>query len=196
MTVVLGMTGSIGMGKSTTAGFFAEAGVPVWDADAEVHRLYDAGGAAVESLAALCPEALRKGAIDRAILKDWIARDPEALRKIERIVHPLVGQSRERFTSTHRAAGTPLILLDIPLLFESGGDRLCDATLTVSAPAEEQRARVLARPGMTNAHFQTILAKQLPDAEKRARATHVIETRTLEQTRREVLELIEKLTKG
>ena len=196
MTVVLGMTGSIGMGKSTTAGFFADAGVPVWDADAEVHRLYAAGGAAAEPLAALCPAALREGAIDRAALKDWIARDPEALRKIERVVHPLVGQSRERFIAAHRDANTPLILLDIPLLFESGGDRLCDATLTVSAPAEEQRARVLARPGMTNAHFQTILAKQLPDAEKRARATHVIETRTLEQTRQEVLELIEKLTKG
>lgn len=196
MTVVLGMTGSIGMGKSTTAGFFAEAGVPVWDADAEVHRLYAAGGAAVAPLAALCPEALREGAIDRTALKDWIARDAEALRKIERIVHPLVGQSRERFISAHRSAGTPLILLDIPLLFESGGDRLCDATLTVSAPAEEQRARVLTRPGMTEAHFRTILAKQLPDAEKRARATHVIETRTLEQARREVLELIEKLTRG
>ncbi|HHX91322.1 MAG TPA: dephospho-CoA kinase [Paracoccus sp.] len=196
MTVVLGMTGSIGMGKSTTAGFFAEAGVPVWDADAEVHRLYAAGGAAVGPLAAICPEALREGAIDRPALKDWIARDPEALRKIERIVHPLVGQSRERFIELHRSAGTPLILLDIPLLFESGGERHCDATLTVSAPAAEQRARVLARPGMTDAHFQTIVAKQLPDAEKRARATHVIETRTLEQTRLEVLELIEKLTKG
>lgn len=196
MTVILGMTGSIGMGKSTTAGFFRDAGVPVWDADAEVHRLYAARGAAVAPLARLCPRALRDGAIDRAALKDWIAQDSKALEQIESVVHPLVAASRRQFIETHKNAGTPLILLDIPLLFESGGDRLCDATLTVSAPPETQRDRVLSRPGMSDAHFQMILAKQMPDAEKRARATHVIETLTPEQTRQEVLQLITELTKG
>lgn len=196
MTVILGMTGSIGMGKSTTAGFFREAGVPVWDADAEVHRLYAAGGAAVAPLARLCPDALKDGAIDRAALKDWIAADPQALKQIESVVHPLVAASRMQFIAAHQNSATPLILLDIPLLFESGGEKLCDATLTVSAPPEEQRARVLARAGMTEAHFQTILAKQMPDAEKRARATYVIETLTPEQTRQQVLELITELTKG
>lgn len=196
MTIILGMTGSIGMGKSTTAGFFREAGVPVWDADAEVHRLYATGGAAVAPLARLCPNALKDGAIDRAALKEWIAADPQALKQIESVVHPLVAASRIQFIAAHSEAGTPLILMDIPLLFESGGDQLCHATLTVSAPPEEQRARVMARPGMTEEHFQTILAKQMPDAEKRARATHVIETLTPEQTRKQVLELITKLTKG
>ena len=196
MTIILGMTGSIGMGKSTTAGFFREAGVPVWDADAEVHRLYAAGGAAVAPLARLCPDALKDGAIDRAALKDWIAADPQALKQIESVVHPLVAASRMQFIAAHQSSSTPLILLDIPLLFESGGEKLCDATLTVSAPPEEQRARVLARADMTEAHFQTILAKQMPDAEKRARATYVIETLTPEQTRQQVLELITELTKG
>lgn len=196
MTVVLGMTGSIGMGKSTTAGFFRDAGVPVWDADAEVHRLYAAGGAAVAPLARLCPRALKDGAIDRNVLKDWISRDSNALKRIEEVVHPLVAASREQFVAHHKKVGTPLILLDIPLLFESGAERLCDATLTVSAPPEEQRARVMDRPGMTEAHFQTILAKQMPDTEKRARATHVIETLSPEQTRRDVMQLITELTKG
>ncbi|WP_333831420.1 dephospho-CoA kinase [Pararhodobacter sp.] len=194
MTVILGLTGSIGMGKSTTAGFFRDAGVPVWDADAEVHRLYASGGAAVAPLAQLCPQALKEGAIDRAALKDWIAADPGALKQIESVVHPLVAAARQRFIAAHKKVGTPLILLDIPLLFESGSARLCDATLTVSAPPEVQRARVLARPGMTEAHFQTILSKQMPDTEKRARATYVIETHTPEQTRDEVLQLITRLT--
>lgn len=196
MTIVLGMTGSIGMGKSTTAGFFAEAGVPVWDADAEVHRLYAAGGAAVAPLARLCPEAERSGAIDRAVLKSWIAAEPTALKQIEAVVHPLVARSRAQFVDGHRKAKTPLILLDIPLLFESGADRLCDVTLTVSAPPETQHARVMARPGMTEAHFRTILAKQMPDAEKRVRATYVIETLTPEQTRHDVWQLIRKLTES
>jgi len=193
MTVVLGLTGSIGMGKSTTAGFFREAGVPVWDADAEVHRLYAPGGAAVEPIARLCPAALQDGGIDRTALKDWIASDPFALKQIEGVVHPLVSSARTAFIRNHVAAGTPLLLLDIPLLFETGTDSLCDATLVVSSPPEVQRARVLARPGMTEAHFDTILAKQMPDNEKRARATYVIETQTPEQTRTEVLALIAKL---
>lgn len=193
MTVILGLTGSIGMGKSTTANFFHEAGIPVWDADAEVHRLYAPGGLAVEPLARICPSALKNGAIDRAALKDWIASDPSALSQIEAVVHPLVSSARTSFIKHHVASGTPLLLLDIPLLFESGADWLCDATLVVTSPPEVQRARVLARPGMTEAHFETILEKQMPDAEKRARATHVIETRTPEQTRSEVLSLIKRL---
>ena len=192
MSLILGLTGSIGMGKSTTAQIFRDAGVPVWDADASVHRLYAPGGGAVAPIAALHPAASRNGTIDRAALRDWIAADASALRKIEAIVHPLVAQDRRLFLNRHTAA--PLVVLDIPLLFETGGDRACDATLVVSAPPEVQRARVLERPGMTEAHFQTILAKQTPDAEKRASATHVIETRTLDQTRADVLALIARLT--
>lgn len=192
MSVILGLTGSIGMGKSTTAGFFREAGIPVWDADAEVHALYAPNGAAVAPLAALHPAALRDGGIDRAVLRDWIAADPTALRQIESVVHPLVAQSRAAFIARHACA--PLVVLDIPLLFENGSESLCDATLVVTAPPEVQRARVLARPSMTEAHLQTLLAKQMPDAEKRRRADHVIETLTPEQTRAEVLSLIDRLT--
>ncbi|KPQ06999.1 MAG: dephospho-CoA kinase CoaE [Rhodobacteraceae bacterium HLUCCA12] len=194
MTVILGLTGSIGMGKSTTAGFFREAGIPVWDADAEVHRLYAPGGAAVAPLAELCPHALKSGAIDRAALKDWIAREPEALRRIEGVVHPLAATSRRKFIEDHKSRNTALIVLDIPLLFETGADRLCDATLTVTAPPEVQRARVLDRGTMTEAQLDAILSKQMPDAEKRQRATYVIETRTPAQTRDEVRKLIVKLT--
>jgi len=194
MTVVLGLTGSIGMGKSTSAGFFRDAGVPVWDADATVHRLYAPGGAAVEPLARLCPAALKNGGIDRATLKDWIASDPSALKRIEGIVHPLVAADRADFVAHHRSAGQPLIVVDIPLLFETGADRHCDTTLTVTAPPEVQRDRVLSRPGITEETFATLLAKQMPDAEKRARATHVIETIGMDQTRAAVASLIAELT--
>jgi dephospho-CoA kinase len=172
----LGLTGSIGMGKSTTAGFFAEAGIPVWNADEAVHRLYAPSGAAVEPLARLHPAAQSVGGIDRAVLKTWIAADPAALAAIERIVHPLVAADRLRFLATVRA---DIALLDIPLLYEIGAERDLDAVLVVTAPPELQRARVLARPGMTPDLFASLLAKQLPDAEKRARATHVIETLSL-----------------
>lgn len=194
MSVILGLTGSIGMGKSTTAGFFRDAGIPVWDADAEVHALYAPNGAAVAPLAALYPPALRQGGIDRAALRDWIAADPTALRQIETVVHPLVAQSRAAFIDRHASA--PLVVLDIPLLFENGSEALCDATLVVTAPPEIQRARVLARPGMTEAHLEMLLSKQMPDAEKRRRADHVIETLTPDQTRAEVLSLIARLTAG
>jgi len=183
----LGLTGSIGMGKSTTAAMFAEAGVPVWDADAAVHRLYAPGGAAVAAIAALHPAAVSDGAVDRAALKDWIAQDSGALGQIERAVHPLVAADRKAFLAA--AQGKPLVLLDIPLLFETGADAQMDATLVVSAPAEVQRARVLARPGMTPAQFDLILSRQMPDAEKRARATWVIETTGLESTRAAVQDL-------
>lgn len=192
MSLILGLTGSIGMGKSTTTGFFREAGVPVWDADAAVHDLYAPGGAAVAPIGALHRAAVREGAVDRAALRDWIAADPTALKQIEAVVHPLVARSRAEFLAAH--ADKPLVVVDVPLLFETGGEKHVDATLVVTAPPEVQRARVLARPGMTEEHFRTILSKQIPDAEKRARADHVIETLTLDQTRAAVFDLIAQLT--
>lgn len=192
MSVILGLTGSIGMGKSTTTGFFREAGVPVWDADAAVHALYAKGGAAVAPIAALYPQAVHEGEIDRAVLRDWIATDPRALGRIEAVVHPLVAASRAAFLEENATA--PLVVVDVPLLFETGGAGYCDATLVVSAPPEVQRARVLARPGMTEEHLERILSKQMPDAQKRGRADYVIETLTLDQTRAAVLGLIAKLT--
>ncbi len=183
----LGLTGSIGMGKSTTAALFREQGVPVWDADAAVHRLYAPGGAAVAPLAALCPTAVKDGGIDRAGLKDWIAADPTALSRIEAVVHPLVSADRDAFATT---ATAPLIVFDIPLLFEKGTEAMMDATLLVTAPPALQRARVLARPGMTEAQFATILARQMPDRDKRARADHIIETLSPDSARAAVRALI------
>lgn len=183
----LGLTGSIGMGKSTTAALFAAEGVPVWDADQAVHRLYAEGGAAVGPLSALFPEAEIEGAIRRDVLRRRIAEDPSALALIESVVHPLVVADRTAFI-----AQTPadLLLLDIPLLFETGAESGMDASLVVTAPPELQRARVMARPGMTEALFQTLLAKQMPDREKRARATHLIETLSLDSVRSCVQALI------
>lgn len=192
MTRVLGLTGSIGMGKSTTAAMFRDAGVPVWDADAAVHALYQPGGAAVAPLARAFPQAFVAGGISRDGLKAAIASDAAALGQIEAIVHPLVAADRAAFVAGHRQRATPLVVLDVPLLFESGADADCDATLVVTADPGVQRARVLARPGMTEAAFQTLLAKQMPDMEKRARATHVLTTETLAQTRAVVGALIER----
>lgn len=187
---LLGLTGSIGMGKSTTAAMFADEGVPVWDADAAVHRLYSEGGAAVSKIAVLCPEAVVNDAVDRRRLKDWIARDQAALSRIEAVVHPLVAADRAAFIAECDA---PLVLLDMPLLFETGADKMMDATLVVTVPAETQRARVLARPGMSEAQLETILSRQMPDAEKRARATYVIETLSLDATRAAVRNLIAQI---
>jgi dephospho-CoA kinase len=183
----LGLTGSIGMGKSTTAALFAAEGIPVWDADQAVHRLYAKGGAAVGPLSALFPDAEIEGAIRRDVLRRRIAEDPAALAQIESVVHPLVVSDRTGFI-----AQTPsdLLLLDIPLLFETGAESGMDASLVVTAPAELQRARVMARPGMTETLFQTLLAKQMPDREKRARATHLIETLSLDSVRSCVQALI------
>ena len=183
----LGLTGSIGMGKSTTAAMFAAEGIPVWDADAAVHRLYAAGGAAVAPLAALCPAAALHGAIDRAALKQWIAADPLALGQIEAMVHPLVAADRAQFLAD---ITTDIALFDIPLLFEKGTEAEMDATLLVTAPPAVQRARVLARPGMTQAQFDLILQRQMPDAQKRARATHIVETLDVASTRAYVMALL------
>lgn len=169
----LGLTGSIGMGKSTTAAMFVGKGIPVWDADATVHRIYAKGGAAVAGIAALCSEAVKDGAVNRAALKSWIARDTTALAKLEAVVHPLTTADRADFLAQ---TGSDIALFDIPLLFETDIDLQMDATLLVTAPADLQRSRVLQRPGMTEAQFQLILQRQMPDGEKRARATHIVET--------------------
>lgn len=187
MSIVLGLTGSIGMGKSTTAALFAEAGCAVWDADAAVHRLYAPGGAAVAPLKQAFPLAVRDGAVSRPALKRIIADDPAALKRIERIVHPLVAEDRHAFLD---AAEADIVVLDIPLLFETGAEQAMDAVVCVSAPPEIQRARVLERGTMTAAQFDTILAKQLPDAEKRARADYVIITDTLDHARQQVQAVI------
>ncbi|MFV0243863.1 MAG: dephospho-CoA kinase [Qingshengfaniella sp.] len=173
---VLGLTGSVGMGKSTTAGLFAQAGCAVWDADAAVHRLYEPGGAAVAPIGRLCPQAVVDGGISRPALKAWMARDPGALQAIEAVVHPLVQADRAAFLA---GATADIVVLDVPLLFEIGSVAETDAVVVVTAPPEVQRARVLARPGMTEAHLDAILAKQMPDAEKRKRADYLVETTTV-----------------
>lgn len=187
----LGLTGSIGMGKSTTAQMFADEGVPVWDADAAVHRLYAPGGAAALALGEALPGSLdAAGGVDRAALKAMIAADPAVLDRLNAIVHPLVAADRAAFLAT---ATADIVLLDIPLLYESGLEKGCDAVAVVTAPPEIQRARVLARETMTPAMFETILARQMPDAEKRARADYLIETVTLEAARAAVQDLVTKL---
>ena len=190
----LGLTGSIGMGKSTTAQMFAEAGVPVYDADAEVHRLYAAGGAAVTPVGEAFPGVVRDGAIDREALGARVLGDPEALKRLQSIVYPLMGQNRLEFFARAEAAGADLVVLDIPLLYETGGEANVDAVVVASAPAQVQRARVLARPGMTEEKFTQILAKQTPDAEKRARADFVVDTgQGLDHARAQVLHIIEAM---
>ncbi len=183
----LGLTGSIGMGKSTTAALFAEEGVPVWDADAAVHRLYAPGGALVGPVADLCPAALQEDAVDRSALRDWIAADLTALPRLEALVHPAVAADRADFLAQTRA---DIVLLDIPLLYEKGSEAEMDAVLLVTAPPALQRARVLGRGTMTEAQFEAILARQMPDREKRARATHILETLGLDAARAYVRALI------
>lgn len=174
--IVLGLTGSIGMGKTTTAAMFAAEGAPVYDSDAAVHALYAPGGAAVGPVGAAFPEAVVAGAIDRNRLSALVVGQPEAMRRLEEIVHPLVREAQSIFLRRQLEAGKTVVVLDIPLLFETGADKLMDAVIVVTAPAEEQRARVLSRPGMTEEKFNQIRAKQLPDAEKQARADFVINT--------------------
>lgn len=173
---VLGLTGSIGMGKSTTAGLFAEAGCPVWDADAAVHRLYGPGGAAVAPVAAAFPGVEVDGAIDRPRLAAALAADPGGFARLERIVHPLVAADRAAALARAAAMGASVAVADIPLLFETGAEGQVDAVVVVTAPPEVQAERVLARPGMTPERFAALLARQTPDAEKRRRADFVVDT--------------------
>ncbi len=190
----LGLTGSVGMGKSATAAMFAGAGVPVWDADAAVHRLY-AGAAGASALADVVPEAIIDGRVDRDRLRAAVAADPDLLGPIEARIHPLVAADRAVFAAAH--ADVPLVVFDIPLLYETGGQRGLDGVLVVSAPRQVQRERVLARPGMNEEMFARILARQVPDAEKRSRADFVIETdRGLDAARSDVLSLIDHIAAG
>jgi len=193
MSIVLGLTGSIGMGKSTVAGMFADRGVPVFDADAEVRRMQGAGGALLAPIETAFPGTTGAAGVDRAALGAAVFDDPAALARLEAIVHPAVRTARKAFLIEQ--GGAPLVVFDIPLLFEKGGVEEVDTVLVVSAPPDVQRDRVLARPGMTAERFARILALQLPDTEKRARADYVIDTGCpLEQTRAAVRELVDKLT--
>ena len=174
--IVVGLTGSIGMGKSNAARSLRFLGVPVYDADAEVHKLYAKGGAAVVPIARVFPFAVRDGAVDRAKLSELLRADPGAVARLEKIVHPLVRRIQERFIRNSRLRRVPVAVLDIPLLFETGGEKRCDAVIVVSAPAYLQRQRVLRRPGMSDAKLDLLLGRQMPDAVKRRRADFVIET--------------------
>lgn len=174
--IILGLTGSIGMGKSATASLFRDGGVPVYDADAAVHALYAEGGAAVAPIEEAFPGVAEKGAIDRQKLRARVLDDAAAMKRLEGIVHPLAGEAQLDFRRQAKEQGAPFAVLDIPLLFETGGNRHCTYTLVVTAPAEVQRARVLARPGMTEDAFEAILARQMPDADKRARADFILST--------------------
>lgn len=189
--IVLGLTGSIGMGKSTTTAMFADAGALVWNADDAVHRLYAKGGAAVGPVGEAFPGVVVDGAVDRTRLAEALGRDDQAFRRLEAIVHPLVASHRLEDLAAAGARGVRLAVLDIPLLFETGGDAAVDAVVVVTAPAEVQAARVLARPGMTRERFEAILARQTPDAEKRRRADFVVDTgEGLEAARARVQEIV------
>ena len=189
--ILLGLTGSIGMGKSTTARMFADEGALLWDADAAVHRLYARGGAAVESLGEAFPGVVVDGAVDRTRLAERLGRDEDAFKRLEAIVHPLAAQDRANDLAAARARGVRLAVLDIPLLFETGGDAFVDAVVVVTADPEVQAARVLARPGMTRDRFEAILARQTPDAEKRRRADFLVDTgRGLDAARDQVREIV------
>ena len=172
--IILGLTGSIGMGKSTTAKLFAEAGVPVYDADAAVHRLYE--GEAVPAIEAAFPGTTANGRVDRNRLSAQVVHDPSAIRRLEQIVHPMLGASRQKFLDDAEQFGAPVAVVDVPLLFETGGEKRVDAVVVVTTTPEIQRQRILARENMTGEKLDAILARQLPDAEKRKRADFVVDT--------------------
>lgn len=193
--IVIGLTGSIGMGKTVTAGLFRDEGCPVWDADQAVHRLYGPGGAAVAPIEAAFPGVTADAAVDRRRLAEQLQTDAEAFARLEAIVHPLVSADRAAFLRTAHEAGARAVVLDVPLLFETGRAAEADAVVVASAPPEVQRARVLSRPGMTAARFEALNARQTPDAEKRARADFVIDTsRGIEAARREVRYVLARVT--
>lgn len=189
---IIGLTGSIGMGKSTTAQMFADLGCPVFDADAAVHTLYAKDGRAVPLIRAVFPDAIQNDAIDRKRLGDHMRADPLNLKVLESFIHPWVAEMRAEFLKQAQASNAQAVVFDIPLLFETGGDARVDATVVVTAPAQVQRARVMSRPGMTEALFQMILAKQMPDAEKRQRADYIIHTdQGLDAARRQVADVLD-----
>jgi dephospho-CoA kinase len=196
--IVLGLTGSIGMGKSTTANLFAEAGVPVYDADAAVHRLYE--GEAVPAIEAAFPGTTVGGKVDRNRLSAVVVHDPAAMTRLEEIVHPLLGASRQRFLQEAEQSGAPVAVVDVPLLFETGGEKRVDAVVVVTTSPEVQRERILARPNMTEEKLAAILARQMPDAEKRKRAHFVVDTsHGLDPVRariRDILNEAAKMTPG
>ena len=172
--IILGLTGSIGMGKSTTAKLFAEAGVPVYDADAAVHILYE--GVAVPAIEAAFPGTTVDGKVDRNKLSARVVHDPAAIKQLEQIVHPMLGASRQKFLDDAERSGAPVAVVDVPLLFETGGEKRVDAVVVVTTTPELQRQRILARDNMTSEKLDAILARQLPDAEKRRRADFVVDT--------------------
>jgi dephospho-CoA kinase len=191
---VLCLTGSLGMGKSRTASFFAEAGVPVHDSDAVVHALYE--GEAVPLIERAFPGAAAAGKVDRAKLAAMVLGDAAAIAKLEAIVHPLVAAVRDRFLADAQARGAPVVLLDVPLLFETAGERVCDAVVVVSAPAQLQRQRAFERPGMTEAKFAALVAKQMPDAEKRRRADFIVDSsQSFEHARAQVRDILQAVAK-
>jgi dephospho-CoA kinase len=191
---IIGLTGSIGMGKSTTMQLFAEQGVPVYDADAAVHAIY--AGAAVPVVEAAFPGTTANGKVDRQKLSGMVLGNPEALKKLEQIVHPMLGAHRQKFLEDAENSGAPVAVLDVPLLFETGGEKRVDAVVVVSAPADVQRARVLARENMTQDKLDAILARQTPDAEKRARADFVVDTSTgLDPVRARIRDIIAEVVK-
>ena len=191
---VLCLTGSLGMGKSRTASFFAEAGVPVHDSDAVVHALYE--GEAVPLIERAFPGAAADGKVDRAKLAAMVLGDAAAIAKLEAIVHPLVAEVRDRFLADAQARGAPVVLLDVPLLFETAGERGCDAVVVVSAPAQLQRQRAFERPGMTEEKFAALVAKQMPDAEKRRRADFIVDSsQSFEHARAQVRDILQAVAK-
>ncbi len=192
--LILGLTGSIGMGKSTTAKLFAEAGVPVYDADAAVHQLYE--GEAVPAIEAAFPGTTAGGKVDRNKLSARVVHDPAAIRQLEQIVHPMLGSSRQKFFDDAERSGAPVVVVDVPLLFETGGETRVDAVVVATTSPENQRERILARGTMTNEAFDAILARQLPDAEKRQRADFVVDTsHGLDPVRAQIKDILAEVVK-
>jgi dephospho-CoA kinase len=192
--LILGLTGSIGMGKSTTANLFAEAGVPVYDADAAVHRIYQ--GEAAPAIEAAFPGTTVDGKVDRAKLSAKVLHDPAAIKRLEQIVHPMLGASRQKFLDDAEASGAPVVVMDIPLLFETGGEKRVDAVVVVTTSPEAQRERIMARGTMTSEALDAILARQLPDAEKRRRADFVVDTsHGLDPVRERIRDILQQVAR-